>query len=434
MVVIKGDLRASYDLVPIEKYYLVGGLNPFSRRIDAPFAVLQFERGCRAHCTFCSVRDFVGRGVRHRAVEDVLAEMTFLVEERGIRHFELLDDDPNFHREAFKAVLRAIIARKWPIRWSTNNGFIAAALDEETLELMRQSNCIGFKVGIESGNEEIFAKIRKPGKLYKFLALSERLEKFPELFVGGNYIIGLPGETFGQMMDTFRFALEVKYDWAAMVVCQAIRGATAFSELGEYFEHQMKTEGTEVKNFMPARESKLGHLSDSSGVLRNLDVFKLGSSLVPCEDQCREIWFTFNLMANYVSNKNLRPGGYPEKFIDWVQAAMRAYPTNPYMKMFIGFAYRLLGDDIQADACHEAAQRFCNSDYWRDRFSAFFLDRLLAEKPASPEQVYAGVERIWQLQQTMCANWLALPRGLVPVPGSPPNTTVALSESGQSCA
>jgi len=416
-VMIHGNINDSYSMVPINEYCKYGSLNPFSRTIDGPlvpFAAIQFARGCRAECTFCAVRDFMGRGVRCRKVGDVLGEMEYLYEEKGVRHFEWLDDDLLFYRDEVKELFRQIIAKGWKIHWSANNGLIAASVDDELLGLMRDSGCIGFKIGIETGNVEMLRKVKKPGKHTKFLSFSARLKNFPEIFVGGNFIVGLPGETFSNMMDSFRFALEVDLDWAAMTVCQVIRGASAFTDAGEYFEDQMKTNGKTIKNFIPSRNSTSGQVAIHDGVFRNLDIFKVPPQTLPSEDQVKEVWFTFNLLVNYINNKNLKPGGRPQKLVNWITTAQRAYPNNPYMMLFRGLALRLLGRHAEAEQCHAEAKGFVSSDYWRDRFASFHLDRLLTNFPATAEDVYRDLGEIWNLQRANCADWLVLPRGVAP--------------------
>jgi radical SAM superfamily enzyme YgiQ (UPF0313 family) len=416
IVVIHGNLVDSYDLIKIEEYANYGSLNPFSRRAQNPptiFAPIQFSRGCRAACTFCAVSDFMGKGVRHRVIEDVIEEIEHLYHKHGVRHLEWLDDDLLFHRQGVKDLLRRIIEKKIDIHWSSNNGLVASSIDEEMFALMRDSGCIGFKIGIETGNEAMLRKVRKPATHKKFLEFSKMLDRYQEIFVGGNFIIGLPEETFAQMMDTFRFALEMKLDWAATTVCQALRGAAAFSEAGELFESQIKTEGATVKNFIPVRASLTGRIAMGS-LLRNLEVFRTDPTLVPPEDHVKEIWFAFNIIINYVNNKNLKPGGRPQKFVNWVRNAQQAYPTNPYMAVFIGLAFRLLGQDADAENCHQLAVKFANDDYWRDRFSAFFLDSLLSDFPNDAAEVYDRLALIWENQKVACADWLALPRGEFP--------------------
>ncbi len=405
----QGDLVASYDLVPVEEYEKYGSLNPYSRmdnRPRAPFAAIQMSRGCRAACTFCSVRDFMGKGVRFRPIADILAEMAFLIEKRGVRHFEWLDDDLLFYRKELRDLLRAVIERGWDIRWSANNGLIAASLDEETLDLIRDSGCIGFKIGIETGNAEMLRKVRKPGNLDKFRRVSSLLERAPGVFVGGNFIVGLPDERFGQMLDSFRFSLEMRLDWSAMTVCQMIRGASAFADAGEYFEDQMRTDGSNVANFIPSRHTANGHMRSRGRLLRGLDVFAFPPDQVPDDEQVKEIWFAFNLLGNYAFNKNLSPGGRPEKFVAWVASVLVAYPTNPYMNLFLSLAHAMLGNKDVAESHRLRARENVKDDYWRGRFESFGLFPLLAEAPETREEAHAALERLRRNIRFRLAKWL----------------------------
>lgn len=417
VVLMNGNLIDSYDLVPIETYSKYGSLNPYSRQTDAQghaFAAIQLSRGCRAECTFCAVRDFMGKGVRSRPIDRVLEEMQFLYEKRDVRHFEWLDDDLLFARDQIKDLLGQIIAKGWDIKWSANNGLIASSIDEEMMDLIQRSGCIGFKIGIETGNTEMLRKVKKPGTHPRFLAFSKMVESYPGPFIGGNFIVGLPDETFGQMMDSLRFSLEMNIDWSAFTVCQVIRGASAFSDSGEYFEHQMKTKGSHIVNFIPTRESSDGVVKAGDDVKRNMDVFTLSPDNKPSADQVKEIWFAFNIISNYVCNKNLRPNGRPEKFISWIETARRAYPSNPYMLLFLAVGHRILGHDIVCEKYLEEAKVNVNTDYWRARFSAFELNGLLNDFPATSGGVYTSIEALRTRLLARIHQWVSLPRGEYP--------------------
>ncbi len=420
IVMVHGTLVDSYKLVPIETYSKYGSLNPYTRQTDKlghPYAAIQLSRGCRAECTFCAVRDFMGKGVRARTTDDVLAEMEFLYHEKGVRHFEWLDDDLLFYRREVKDLFRRIIDKGWDIHWSANNGLISSSIDEELMDLMQRSSCIGFKIGIETGNEEMLKKVKKPGKHHKFLSFSKMLRNYPLPFVGGNFIVGLPGETFGQMMDSLRFAIEMELDWCAFTVCQIIRGASAFSESGEYFEHQMKTDGVKVTNFIPARESAKGMVNTGDSIKRNMAVFEVNPSEIPSADQVKEVWFAFNIIVNYVCNKNLRPDGRPRKFIGWVETARRAYPSNPYMLLFLSLAQLLDGNPQESAVLHAEASKYVATEYWRDRFAAFHLDELLNSFPKDPPSAHHMLENLQNRLLFEVGAWMNLPRGIYPVQG-----------------
>ena len=195
IVSVDTDMVDSFFLVDIGNYYKYGSLNPFSRMagIDkVPFSAIQMNRGCRAQCSFCAVCDFMGKGVRKRPVDKVLDEMDFLINTQGVRHFEWLDDDLLFYKEDFKFLLKQIIGKNWGITWSANNGLIATSVDEELMKLMDDSGCIGFKIGIETGNSEMLKVIKKPATLDGFRKAAKIFNNHPNVFVGGNIMLGFP--------------------------------------------------------------------------------------------------------------------------------------------------------------------------------------------------------------------------------------------------
>lgn len=391
-VSLDSDLVGSYALVPVETYHRYGSLNPFGRDRGRSYAAIQMNRGCRAACSFCSVPDFMGRGVRSRSVAAVLQEMEYLVTQRGVRHFEWLDDDLLYDRNAFSEILGHIITAGWKITWSANNGLIAASLTKDLLTLMRDSGCVGFRIGIESGNAEMLKRSRKPGSLDVFRRAASLVRDVPEIFVCGNYMLGFPGETFGQMMDTFRFAVELGLDWAGFTVCQPIRGAGMFEDFGSVFGGQMAVEGGEIANYIPARESREGYVNGGGKVVSGPDVFKVPPQSVPSKEQIKETWLTFTLTGNFILNPNLRQGGRPEKFAMWVERAQAAYPDNPYMHLFLGCALLLSGDAERATECGRIAAKALEDSYWAPRFEAFGLREVLVAYPRTGEEAERALE------------------------------------------
>ena len=395
---IAGDLINTYKLINISEYSKYGSLNPFSRSLEnknKPFAAIQLGRGCRAACSFCAVRDFMGKGVRFRERKDIISEMKYLIEVENVQHFELLDDDPTFYKDEFKAFCKEIINRKWNIAWSASNGMIATSIDEEMLRLIRDSGCIGFAVGVESGNKEMLKKVMKPGSHKRFLEFGKMLNKVPEIFVKANYIVGLPEENFGQMLDSFWFSLEDNMDWGAFTVCQIIRGASAFSDSGEYFESQMKSKGKDISNFIPTRDAKDKEIDNIKKIKIGMDIFSIDRKIIPDEEQVKEIWFTFNVLSNYIFNKNLLITGVPDKFINWVERVRIAYPTNPNMNLFLAYAYVLKNNKILAQRRFADAKiNIKNSQYWMQRAESFGIDELYKSIPPTVECVYSNLDNI----------------------------------------
>jgi hypothetical protein len=206
-------------------------------------------------------------------------------------------------------------------------------------------------------------------------------------------------------------------------MCQAIRGATAFSDSGEYFENQMKVKGENVVNFIPVRDSSKGCIEADGSVLHGLEVFRVDPESEPSADQVREIWFAFNVICNYVFNKNLLPGGRPDKFIYWVENAQKGYPTNPYMCLFLSLAYTLKGNLGKAEELRAQAIEYSQPEYWRDRFVTFGLDDILEADPKDAQGVYHALTERQEELRPAFEDWLKVDYGCAP--GNAPHVAQA---------
>jgi len=368
------NINESYDLIPIEEYFKVGSLNQFSRIYGdtIPFSALSMNRGCRGHCAFCSVRSLLGKNIRSRSIDNIISEIEFLVNHKGITQFDILDDDFLANISNCKSLLREIIKRQLQIKWYVNNGVIAGSIDEELLQLMLDSGCVGFKIGIESGNASMLKKIRKPATLTNLLSKSLLFNKYPDLIIAGNYIIGFPQETFSQMLDTFIFANRMNIDWAGFYICQPIKGADVFNSFEELCDERCEDK---PQNYMPSRELEQNKTNnEKSALFEGTDILCINKSDVVNEEQLKEIWFVFGFITNFINNKNLRPEGHINKFIDWVKVALMAYPSDAGMMLFLYFAYVVAGDLVSArdyfDKCRTIVEE---SVYWENRFIQFGL-------------------------------------------------------------
>ncbi len=381
VVNLEGNLVDTYHMVPIEEYNKIGSLNPYSRMAgqEKRFSVFQLIRGCRANCQFCGVRDFMGRGTRHFPVKDVLEEIRYLVEKRHVLHFDVIDDDFLKDAKVIKNLLEGLVKlrKRYDITWSSNNGLIGVSLTEELMDLMCESGCVGFRIGVESGSAEMLKKMKKPATLKTLRESATVMNKFPQVFTGANYIIGILGEeTFGAMLETYKFVLELDLDWASFAVFQ-------FTHNGPSAGGTVEQDRGSTTDFVPSKSSSDRIINDSEGILSGLDVFNIPQGMIPSDEQVKQIWFTFNLLVNFVYNKNLKDDGNPDKFTRWLEAVKIPYPQNPYMCLFAGLGRMLMSDRESALAhIRDTKTILGESEYWRHRFSQFDLTSMVYQFPS----------------------------------------------------
>jgi len=391
------DIRAEFVKVPIADYHLQGSLSNFSRMngIDVPFATILSRRGCRARCSFCGVRNFNGKSVRVRDNEGVVREMETLRHQHGVRHFDWLDDDLLYDRDGIVELFGMIAERLPDITWAANNGLIASAIKPEVLEAMQRSHCIGYKIGLESGNPDVLKAIHKPASLETFLAFAKLAQTYPSMLVAVNFIMGFPGERFHQMLDSFRVSVEARLDWQNFYVYQHLKNTELYKAVGGASGGVVETEqgkdGQHV-SFNPVRGGEFGK-REAARLVEGYGIFDLDPSIEPTRAQLREIWFTFNTIANFLMMPALDTESEVRlrQAVRWMEALQHAYPEDALMASTLYALNARLGERKAGDLTRlkDAARRKLGaSTYWRRRdaifgFSAFLDDaRPEIAKPA----------------------------------------------------
>lgn len=376
------DLSKHYDEIDITNYYKNGGLGAFSKYVESvcgtplPYSAVLTKRGCRAHCSFCTVRTFNGKGLRLRSLDSVIAEISHLYS-RGIRHIDWLDDDLLYDEE-YNLQLFDEISRRFPnLKWTASNGLIGVAITERLMSAMSKSGLLAFKIGVESGNSDVIKNIRKPTTLWRLLDKSALIREYPHIFFSANFIIGFPGETFRQMLDSFIYARRLRCDWSSFYVCQPLKGTDLFSS----FQHLMDpraNEETYTKTINPGRSAARGEFAytesqnQSAMISAGWRIFDLPYDATFDAEVHNEIWFTFNLVANFLDNPCYKDIQSTTKLVHWLKAIYSGYPFDFSMASALSYCYRLLGNIEQSENfASQAYELLINSIYWQQRVRAF---------------------------------------------------------------
>jgi radical SAM superfamily enzyme YgiQ (UPF0313 family) len=172
----------------------------------APVSLVQFGRGCRLACDFCSIHAFYGRAMGQRPVEDVVAEIETLPRARPV----FIVDDNLFSDEAtLERLLRALVPLK--IRWTCQTT-VDVARNERLLDLMAESGCMLALVGFESLSEKNLSQIGKKWNLQRgeYTRAIRRLHE-RGIMIYGTFVFGYDDDgpdAFDRAVD---FALESNF-------------------------------------------------------------------------------------------------------------------------------------------------------------------------------------------------------------------------------
>lgn len=178
---------------------------------------IETHRGCLGNCGFCQVPCLFGREVRSRPINDIVVEAKAFTK-AGARKIALFGGTSNqfgcrgsrLKDEPFITMLREVSRITGPQNLSVPD-FRVDMVNEAVLKAIRKYT-IGFVIfGIESGSNEILAKMRKGITVDKIMEGVKRARE-ARLEVAGSFIVGYPGETDEDYAETKELVEELMLD------------------------------------------------------------------------------------------------------------------------------------------------------------------------------------------------------------------------------
>lgn len=240
----------AYHLMDIEEYF---GL-PFSHglRHKSRFSPIITSRGCPANCTFCSANKVWGRRYRVRSVENVIEEMRLLKDKYGIEELMFEDDNVTADNKRAKTLFSRMIVEQFNFTWDTPNGVGVWSLDNETIDLMKDSGCIKLNFPVESGSPYVLNKIiNKPLNLSKVEGLIRHCREI-KLDYGIFLVIGMPGEKLDDIWKSFRFSADCDCYNPHISVATPYPGTVLFEECmkNNLFSKEFSLDDLFIRSFM----------------------------------------------------------------------------------------------------------------------------------------------------------------------------------------
>lgn len=371
------DVIPAYDLLDISElsnYGVIGnfyGLVPGGTR----FATVLSNRGCRAQCTFCSVRNFNGRAVRQRTVDSVPDELELLKHEYGIGHFVWLDDDLLYDYRRAMELFNEMVKRRLNMTWDATNGVITASCREEIVHAMAESGCIALNISIESGNPEILKQIKKPGTIRHFLAAAEIFHKYPQIHVRVFLMIGFPGETLRMINDTINLARQMDLDWSSITVLQPLPNTPIYDAMVE--QGLIQPVGSSEVRFNAGGYGKQDEIELGIRMAsRNFEeaFCRIGMDDVPTPEQLNDIWFYMNYHLNFHRLfTEQHPIKLQQQFKTLNALCDIISPEHGFALYFMGYLQFKVCGRIDPQIIERLANKLKGSEYWRERFRAFGL-------------------------------------------------------------
>ncbi|KAB3530509.1 B12-binding domain-containing radical SAM protein [Alkaliphilus serpentinus] len=187
--------------------------------------VVQFSRGCKFGCDFCSIKALYPGKVRQKEINLIIEEIKTIKEK--ILFF--VDDNLFLDEETAIALFRAIkpLKKKWACQISMD-----VAMNNKLLKLMRESGCVMVLIGFESLNKNNLTTMKKSANL----AMDNYQEAIDNIYNHGlliyaTFVLGYDEDTIDSFEEILAFAMNHRFTVANFNPLIPMPGTPLYSRL-----------------------------------------------------------------------------------------------------------------------------------------------------------------------------------------------------------
>jgi threonylcarbamoyladenosine tRNA methylthiotransferase MtaB len=214
---------------------------------DRTRASLKIQEGCNNFCTFCIIP--WARGLmRSRDPQEVIRQAQQLVD-AGYLEIVLTGIHTGGYGQDFKdynlaQLLRDMEAQVKGLKRLRISSIEASQLTDEVIEVLQNSEIVvnHLHIPIQSGSDTVLKRMRRK---YTMEFFAERLEKLkvalPDLAVTSDVIVGFPGETEEEFMETYNFIRDHKFS-ELHVFPYSQRTGTPAARMEDQIDEEIKNE------------------------------------------------------------------------------------------------------------------------------------------------------------------------------------------------
>ena len=257
-----------------EKFNIAGYLNDFSKRKNAEVyscfigdsnlftpayssgerkrAFLKVQDGCNYPCTYCTIP--LARGSSRSATIEVIVKMAEEIAMKGskeivltgvnIGDFGIYDGQTEKHVSSFYDLIRKLDTVESIERFRISS-IEPNLLQDEIIDFVANSKRFAphFHIPLQSGCDKILGLMRRR---YKRKLYADRVEKIkrvmPHACIGVDVIVGFPGETENDFLDTYNFLNELDVSYLHVFTYSERENTEAFTFSGviDYSERKKR--------------------------------------------------------------------------------------------------------------------------------------------------------------------------------------------------
>jgi len=195
----------AWDLIKVEKYFDLPRFG--TTYVHKEYMSVMTSRGCPFKCTYCH-RVF-GVGFRPRSPQNVIEELEVLEKNFGVREIFFVDDCFNCKLSRAKEICDLIKEKGLKFSITFPNGLRGDIMDEELLDKLKSAGTYRITYAVETASERLQKFLKKNLNLEKVRNTIELTDR-KNILVDAFFMVGFPGETRAEVMQTLDFALSSK--------------------------------------------------------------------------------------------------------------------------------------------------------------------------------------------------------------------------------
>lgn len=178
---------------------------------------INITKGCDNFCTFCVVPFTRGR-LRSRPASDIVKDVTKLVE-KGVKEVTLLGQNVNSYMGECGTNFANLLKKLSDDTDILRIRYITSHPKDFTEELCqvhrdyREKVCDYIHLPVQSGNTEVLHRMNRVYSREEYMKKIEMIYKYvPSASLSSDFIVGFPGETEEQFLDTLSIIKEARYE------------------------------------------------------------------------------------------------------------------------------------------------------------------------------------------------------------------------------
>ncbi len=239
-------------LIPEENGSIAEGV-PVQR--DSKFkAWVPIMYGCNNFCTFCIVPHVRGRE-RSRLPRDIIKEVSDLVKE-GYKDITLLGQNVNSYGKELGISFAELLKTLDEIEGEYKLGFMTSHPKDctrELIDVIANGKHISrhLHLPVQSGSDRVLKAMNRRYTVEKYMdIINYAKEKIDEVALTSDIIVGFPGETYEEFLQTIELIKKVEYDSLFTFIYSPRKGTKAAEmpdpitreEKGKWFEELLQVQ------------------------------------------------------------------------------------------------------------------------------------------------------------------------------------------------